>query len=134
MTLLRFWSQRLETKLSMSIRVWGYGLFFLIVLGAVSLWRLELKEIESDLKTNLQAQQVERIKNLEAYLIKQKDERKLVSLIKKIPNEDYEILRRIALRAYELNGQSRDIALIASQFDPKIKEKVIKLDPLHNLK
>lgn len=134
MTLLRFWSQRLETKLSMSIRVWGYGLFFLIVLGAVSLWRLELKEIESDLKTNLQAQQVERIKNLDAYLIKQKDERKLVSLIKKIPNEDYEILRRIALRAYELNGQSRDIALIASQFDPKIKEKVIKLDPLHNLK
>lgn len=74
---------------------------------------------------------IEQVENLKRYLANENDERKLVSLAKKLRHMPEEVLEPIVLRAYELNSNSRDIAILASHFRPELVERVKELDPLY---
>lgn len=85
----------------------------------------ELAKIEAD---GLSASQ----KTLETYLEKQTDSRKLVGLALLYDKTRPELIRSIALRAFELNKDSRDIALLAAPYSEEAKERVHFLDPLYD--
>jgi len=72
--------------------------------------------------------------SLERYLDKQTDGRKLIRLIKHLPNTEPKIIEQIADRAYQLSPDSRDAVLLASQFHSELKAQLNKIDPLYQQK
>lgn len=115
----------------MSSRFWIYLGTLIIVAGLYS-WRIAtVNAVNNEVSQIEQASQQERVNNISRYVSTQTDERKLVSLAKRLKNTDKETLRIIIDRAYELNPGSRDITLLASEFHPELKEKVLQLDPLY---
>ncbi|MEK7170827.1 MAG: hypothetical protein AAB774_00785 [Patescibacteria group bacterium] len=115
----------------MSNRFWFYLASIVIVAGLYS-WRIAtVNAINNEIGRIEQASQQERVKNITRYVASQTDERKLVGLAKRLKNSDQETLRIIIDRAYALNPGSRDITLLASQFHPELKARVLELDPLY---
>ncbi len=116
----------------MSGRFWFYlGAVIIIAgLGTTQLANArrsenELAKIEVDGLTESEAA-------LDLYLAKQTDSRKLVSLVLLYNKTRPELVRRVALRAFELNKDSRDIALLAAPYSEEAKERVHFLDPLYD--
>ncbi len=115
----------------MSNRFWFY-LGALVIAAGLYSWRTAaINVINNDVSRIDRAGQQERVANTARYVATQTDERKLISLAKRLKNSDNEILRIIIDRAYELNPGSRDITLLASTFHPELKDKVFELDPLY---
>ncbi len=115
----------------MNDRFWFYLGSLVIVAGLYS-WRVAtVNAIANEVGRIEQASQRERMSSITQYVTKQTDERKLVSLAKRLKDSDPETLQIIIDRAYALNPGSRDITLLASQFHPELKEKVRQLDPLY---
>ena len=69
--------------------------------------------------------------NLSRYLTKQTDPFKLVRLAKLMRTQDPTILQPIIERAYALAPKNRDITVLASQFHPELKAKILEIDPLY---
>jgi|GEM_PF-1307196 len=113
-------------------RRWFYlvsAAIVLIEIGAL----IGISRFSQDKESAIDRQGVlEQVENLKSYLAAESDERKLVSLAKKLRHAPEEILEPIVLRAYELNPNSRDIAVLASHFRPELKERVKELDPLYD--
>lgn len=115
----------------MSNRFWFYLGSLVIVVGLYS-WRIAtVNAINNEVGRIEQTGQEERVRNITRYVETQTDERKLVSLAKRLKNSDKETLRIIIDRAYVLNPGSRDITLLASVFHPELKDRVPELDPLY---
>lgn len=115
----------------MDKRFWFYLGVLIVIAGEISYYRATQNRIAQELaRLNLSAQE-QRINDLKNYLGRQTDERKLVSLAKKLRFSEAKTLQLIIDRAYELNPNSRDITLLASEFHPELKERVKELDPLY---
>ena len=104
----------------------------MIVAGLYSWRTATVNAINNEVGRIEQASQQERVANIARYVATQTDERKLVSLAKKLSHSDKETLRIIIDRAYELNPGSRDITLLASTFHPELKARILELDPLYS--
>ncbi|MEK7202018.1 MAG: hypothetical protein AAB669_00585 [Patescibacteria group bacterium] len=115
----------------MTGRFWFYLGSLVIVAGLYSWRTATVNSINNEVGRIEQASQQERVENITRYVATQTDERKLVSLAKQLKNSDQETLRIIIDRAYELNPGSRDITLLASEFHPELKTRVLELDPLY---
>lgn len=71
--------------------------------------------------------------DLENYLARQTDGRKMVTLAKRLSHQDARLIEPIIARAYALNPNSRDIAILLAAFRPEMKKRVEELDPLYRL-
>jgi len=115
----------------MSNRFWFYLGVAIVIVGLFSYRTGVRNKISNDInRINLESRQAA-LSDLSKYLEKQTDERKLVSLAKKLRNRESWLLEAIIDRAYAINPKSRDITLLASEFHPELKEKVKILDPLY---
>lgn len=115
----------------MGLRAWFYLAFIIILIGLVSWWAAGRNQLNQAAAQQLEDSQRDQERSLKGYLAKQTDSRKLVSLAKRLKNADSAIIRLVVERAYELNPNSRDIALLASFFNPELKDRVRELDPLY---
>lgn len=116
----------------MSSRFWFYLGSSILVAGLFA-WHIANQNSLILQQARLQEEgQAAEIANLERYAASQTDERKLVSLAKLLRSHDKAVLKPLILRAYELNPNSRDITLLASEYQPSLKEKVKTLDPLYD--
>lgn len=115
----------------MTERFWFY-LGVLVIVAGLYTWRVAtVNSLNNEIGRLEQAGQQERVQNMTRYVAVQTDERKLVSLAKRLINSDQELLKIIIDRAYELNPGSPTIALLASTFRPELKRRVLELDPLY---
>jgi len=115
----------------MTGRFWFYLGVTVIIVGLYS-WRLAAvngvnRQISRIDQASLQAQS----DSLNRWAANQTDERKLISLAKKLKNRDQALLQILIDRAYAINPNSRDITILASQFHPELKDKILQLDPLY---
>lgn len=115
----------------MSGRFWFYLTSVVIIIGLYTTRIAVINSLNNTIAKIEQTSRQERIDNLRRYAANTQDERKLVSLAKKIRYEDKEILQTLIDRAYELNPNSRDITILASEFHPELKSKILQLDPLY---
>lgn len=114
----------------MNHRLWFYLGAAVVILGLYG-WRLAgTYSINNQISRINQASQQSQSDNLRRWALNQTDERKLISLAKRLKNRDQWLLQILIDRAYALNPNSRDITLLASQFHPELKPKVLILDPL----
>jgi|SRR3989344_2128525 len=114
----------------MSSRFWFY-LGSVVIVAGLYTWRVSvINSLNHEMGNINQASQQERAKNITRYVATQTDERKLVSLAKRLKDGDQETLLIIIDRAYELNPGSPVITLLSSTFHPELKAKVLELDPL----
>jgi len=115
----------------MSKRFWFY-LTAIVVIAGLYTWRLAVVNgVNNQIGRIEAAGQAERVGNLHRWVDAQKDERKLISLAKKLRYLDNASLQVLIDRAYALNPNSRDITILASQFHPEFKSKILELDPLY---
>src|SRR3989344_6941683 len=114
----------------MSSRFWFY-LGSIVIAAGLYTWRVSvINSLNLEMvKINQDAKQ-ERAENMSRYVATQTDERKLVSLAKRLKDGDQESLQIIIHRAYQLNPGSPVITLLSSTFHPELKAKVLELDPL----
>lgn len=66
------------------------------------------------------------------YVAAQTDSHKLIRLAKHLKEADNSVLQIIIDKAYALSPNDRDTAVLASQFHPELKSKVIQLDPFYS--
>lgn len=119
------------SRLEIPSRFWFYLGVLVIVAGLYTGRTLAVNSINDEISRIDQASQQERIENITRYVATQTDERKLVSLAKRLKDSDQTTLQIIIDRAYILNPGSPTITLLASTFHPELKEKVLELDPLY---
>jgi hypothetical protein len=115
----------------MTGRFWFYLGASVVIVGLYS-WRLAAvnsvtHEISRIDQASLQAQS----DSLQTWADGQTDERKVVSLAKKLRTRDQALLKILVDRAYAINPNSRDITILASQIHPELKDKILQLDPLY---
>lgn len=94
-------------------------------------WAIGSSRIHHQQSLQEEQSRKERLSVMQSYLASQTDAHKLVKLLKNISYEDQDILRAVTLKAYELDNNNRDIAILASYFDDGAKKRVIELDPLY---
>jgi len=94
-------------------------------------WAVESSRIHHEIAQKEERGRQEQLAAMQTYLAKQTDAHKLVKLLKCISYSDEAILRAVTLRAYELDNNNRDIAILASFFDNGAKKRIIELDPLY---
>ena len=115
----------------MSRRLWIYSAVVLIIVVELTFYAIEVigsnKKIASLNSEALSTRQAE----LANYLKDQTDQRKLISLAKKLKNQDSSLIQLVADKAYELAPDSRDAVLLAYAFHPELKSKLLELDPLY---
>lgn len=117
----------------MKPRFWFYLAALIIIIGLLT-GLLSIRNAGTNEVARLDQIYLERqLQDLNSYLANQEDERKLISLAKKLHHADWRLLQPIIERAYEINPNSRDIALLASVFRPELKQRVRELDPLYPL-
>jgi hypothetical protein len=105
----------------------------LIIFSSVlSLASAEKAKILRESHKEQEAFQRAQIDGMKSYLQKQKDARKLISLAKRLPSENAELIKLIILKAYELEPNRRDIAILASYYQAEAKNRVKKIDPLYS--
>ena len=112
-------------------RFWLYAIALAVVFS-LYLWRVAAiysisNQIRQSNQLSLQIQQ----DSLENWLNHQPNERKIISLAKLLKNREPALLQKLIDKAYALNPNSRDITLLASDFHPELKDKVLVLDPLY---
>ena len=115
----------------MSNRFWFYlgSLIVIAALGTTYLAnsrRLENQLARADAEGLAESEQ-----SLEGYLAKQTDSRKLVGLALLYQKTRPELVRPVALKAFELNKNSRDIAVLAAPYSKIAEERIKFLDPLY---
>lgn len=115
----------------MSNRFWFYLGAAIVIIGLFSYRTAIQNKLSNDIRRiDLESRQTQ-LSDLSKYLEKETDERKLISLAKKLRNRESWLLQAIIDRAYAINPKSRDITLLASEFHPELKEKIKYLDPLY---
>jgi hypothetical protein len=118
----------------MNPRFWFYLLFGIIIVALFSYWAGERNGIQKTLIQQEQQSLNDRHESIKTYAAKQTDARKLVSYAKNISSADSKSLQIIIDRAYELEPNSRDIVILASEFHPELKKRIQELDPLYEEK
>lgn len=98
----------------------------------VSLYSAERAKISRELLQQQEQFQQAQVESMKIFLQKQKDGKKLIRLAKRLPSENAELIKLVVLRAYELEPNSRDIAVLASAYDPGAKARVKEIDPLYS--
>jgi len=115
----------------MTGRFWFYLAVTIVIIAELTWLHGGRNRLNNELARLDNAAAQQQLTSLRGYLGKQTNERKLVSLAKLLKNREAWLLQPIIDRAYELNPNSRDIALLASFFHPELKERVKELDPLY---
>jgi len=115
----------------MNNRFWLYLGFGIVLAGLISYWTIETNSIQANTVAERQINEQQQISAMEDFLSRQTNGHKLVSLAKRMNPEDSKLIKMVIMRAYELEPDRRDIALLASAYDPAIKKQVEKLDPLY---
>lgn len=117
------------------MRWWAWGVAVIVIVSLVTYWRLELQEISRTAAIRTQDITEERNEAFKEYLQRQKDGYTLITLAKRLNSDGNEqLVEQLVLRAHELEPQSRDIAVLAAQYRPELKETVKKIDPLYGTK
>ncbi len=115
----------------MSGRFWFYLGALIIIAGLGTTYTANARRFEND-QRRLEAAAADADRGrLEEYLKKQTDSYKLVRLALTYQITRPELVEPTALRAFELNQNSRDIAILAAPFSQKAKERILFLDPLY---
>lgn len=115
----------------MTGRFWFY-LAALIVIAGIGTTYLASARRSANERARSEAAAVSDSKSaLAEYLSRQTDSRKLVNLAILYQKTRPELVEPVAVRAFELNKNSRDIALLASPYSEEAKERVKFLDPLY---
>lgn len=112
-------------------RFWLYLAFGIVLTGLISYWTIEKNSLQASIVSKQQTNEQQRISAMEDFLSRQTNGHKLVSLAKRMNPEDSKLIEMVVMRAYELEPDRRDIALLASAYDPAIKKRIEKLDPLY---
>jgi len=113
-------------------RGWFYLAVLIVVAGEITVLNMvRIKQHRELVRINDQATARQQ-QDLNTYLTRQTDARKLVRLAKLLTHNQSFLLQPIIDRAYALNPNSRDITLLASSYHPELKDQVTKLDPLYN--
>ncbi|QQG49737.1 MAG: hypothetical protein HZB70_02980 [Candidatus Berkelbacteria bacterium] len=115
----------------MTARFWFY-LAAVIIIAGLGSWGLfnsrrlsnEIGRLEAEAIATDQA-------TLTDYLERQDDAFKLVGLAKLYGKTHPELVKAVVLRAFELNKDSRDIAVLASPYSLEAEERLKVLDPLY---
>jgi hypothetical protein len=115
----------------MSGRFWFYLAAVIIVAGIGTANLASTRRLENELIRQDKAALATSQEELDLYLTKQSDSRKLVALALLYEKTRPELVRPVALRAFELNKDSRDIAVLAAPYSEEAKERVHFLDPLY---
>lgn len=114
----------------MSGRFWFY-LGALIVAAALGTTYLaNTRQLEARIASIDQTALAASEADLKTYLAKQTDGRKLVGLAILYSTARPQLVKPVALRAFELNKDSRDIAVLAAPYSKEAKERIQFLDPL----
>lgn len=98
----------------------------------VSLYSAERAKISRELLQQQEQFQQAQVESMRIFLQQQKDGKKLIGLAKRLPSENAELIKLVVLRAYELEPNSRDIALLASAYSDEAKKRVKEIDPLYS--
>jgi hypothetical protein len=114
----------------MSGRFWFYLGAVIIIAGLATTYLANNRRLANRQAQIETAGLEESQKALDLYLKKQTDSRKLVRLALLYSKTRIELVKPVALRAYELNQNNRDIALLAAPYSDAAKERVKFLDPL----
>lgn len=112
-------------------RHWFYVPVLMIVGGLLSWGAVTAAEIRAEQATADRAGLKSQQAILEQYLNKQTDPVKLIRLAKQTKNSDPALLEMIADRAYQIAPKNRDVAVLAAEFHPELKAKVLEIDPLY---
>jgi hypothetical protein len=111
-------------------RFWLYLAALIAIAGLGGYYLLHKRSVETELQ-KLVAVGVEADQQaLDRYLGNQVDGLKLVGLVKLLAKNRPELVRPVALRAFELEPNRRDVALLASPYSEIAKERLQFLDPL----
>lgn len=116
----------------MSNRFWFYLATVIVVAALVTTHLANLRRLENRLATIEKTRLEASASSLNEYLAQQTDSRKLVALALIYQKTQPELVRPVALRAFELNKNSRDIALLATPYSKEAKERIQFLDPLYD--
>ncbi len=115
----------------MGARFWFY-LGAVIVIAGLATWQVSnARRLEKELNRITNAALSDSQESLGLYLGRQNDSRKLVSLATTYAKTQPDLVKPVVLRAFELNPDSRDIALMAAPYSSAAKERVKFLDPLY---
>ena len=116
----------------MSGRFWFYLGAVIVIAGLGTTYLANARRLENQL-TKIDDQGLADSRTaLEKYLAGQKDSRKLVSLAILYNKTRPELVGPVALRAFALNKDSRDIAILAAPYSEEAQERIRFLDPLYD--
>lgn len=114
----------------MHARFWFYLASLILISGLSGWYVINKRVLEAELKRIDEAGLSVDREGLGRYLADQEDGLKLVGLAKLIANNRPELIEPVALRAFELEPNRRDVAVLASPYSEVAKERVKFLDPL----
>lgn len=112
-------------------RFWFYLPVIIIITGLFSYLTWSNSKIKSEILLIEKQSQENRLNSINLWLNNQTDGRKLITLAKTFQLNQPELVEPVILKAYELLPDSRDVAILASHYQPEIKEEIRKLDPLY---
>ena len=112
-------------------RFWFYLPVVIIITGLFSYLAWNNSKIKSEISLIEKQSQENRLNLINLWLDGQTDGRKLITLAKTFQLNQPELVEPVILKAYELLPNSRDAAILASYYQPELKEEVKKLDPLY---
>ena len=116
----------------MSSRFWFYLAAVIVIAGLATTYVANNRRLANE-QTRIETEGLATsAAALDSYLAKQTDSRKLVGLAVIYSKTRAELVGPVALRAFELNKKSRDIALLAAPYSEVAKERVKFLDPLYS--
>lgn len=115
----------------MSSRFWFYLGAVIVIAGLGTTHLANTRKLANELAALETHSLTENQEALTHYLEKQTDSRKLVSLALLYQKTRPELVRPVALRAFELNKDSRDIAVLAAPYSQEARERIRFLDPLY---
>lgn len=112
-------------------RFWLYLAFGIVLAGLISYWTIEKNSLQASVVSEQLINQQQRVSAMKDFLSRQTNGHKLVSLAKRMNPEDSKLIEMVIMRAYELEPDRRDIAILASTYDSSIEKKIQFLDPLY---
>lgn len=111
-------------------RFWFYLASIITIAALGGVYLMNKRQLDNELQQLTSVAVEADHQQLAAYLDRQTDAFKLVGLAKLYAKNRPDLVRPVVERAYALNPNSRDIAILASPYLPAAKERVKFLDPL----
>lgn len=116
----------------MTVRFWFYLAAVIIIAGLGSWGLFNSRRLSNEIgRLEAEAIAVDQA-TLSDYLERQNDSFKLVGLAKLYGKTHPELIKPVALRAFELNDNSRDIAILASPYSEEAQKRLKIIDPLYD--